>query len=90
MTIRRCCTLQRKNKSNIVATQKIHEEYGGVVLELAREPTKQNIVPDQAIKKQELPKKNFLQSPLHATWFNGFLLVGTSFAKSMAMALIFL
>lgn len=79
-----------KIKSNIVATQKIHQEYGGVVPELASRAHQQNIVPviDQAIAKAGISKKDlsaiaFTRGP----GLMGSLLVGTSFAKSMAMAL---
>jgi len=76
--------------SNIVATQKIHEEYGGVVPELASRAHQQNIVPvvDKALKQANISKKQ-----LHAIAFTagpglmGSLLVGVSFAKSLAMAL---
>ena len=46
--------------SNVVASQKIHEEYGGVVPELASRAHQQNIVPvvHQALKKQVLLKTN--------------------------------
>ncbi|WP_298538889.1 tRNA (adenosine(37)-N6)-threonylcarbamoyltransferase complex transferase subunit TsaD [uncultured Aquimarina sp.] len=76
--------------SNVVATQKIHEQYGGVVPELASRAHQQNIVPviDQAIKQANIDK-----SDLSAIAFTsgpglmGSLLVGTSFAKSLALAL---
>lgn len=76
--------------SNIIASQKIHEEYGGVVPELASRAHQQNIVPvvNQAIKKANIEKEQ-----LHAIAFTrgpglmGSLLVGTSFAKSLAMGL---
>ncbi|WP_103867022.1 tRNA (adenosine(37)-N6)-threonylcarbamoyltransferase complex transferase subunit TsaD [Aquimarina sp. I32.4] len=76
--------------SNVVASQKIHEQYGGVVPELASRAHQQNIVPviDQAIKQANISKED-----LHAIAFTqgpglmGSLLVGTSFAKSMALAL---
>lgn len=76
--------------SNIVASQKIHEEYGGVVPELASRAHQQNIVPvvDMALKKA-----NVLKSQLTAIAFTrgpglmGSLLVGTSFAKSLAYGL---
>ena len=76
--------------SNVIATQKIHEEYGGVVPELASRAHQQNIVPviDQALKKANIPKEK-----LHAIAFTngpglmGSLLVGVSFAKSLALAL---
>ncbi|MBP2832127.1 tRNA (adenosine(37)-N6)-threonylcarbamoyltransferase complex transferase subunit TsaD [Aquimarina sp. U1-2] len=76
--------------SNVVASQKIHEQYGGVVPELASRAHQQNIVPviDQAIKqakinKTELSAIAFTQGP----GLMGSLLVGTSFAKSLALAL---
>lgn len=76
--------------SNVVANQKIHEEYGGVVPELASRAHQQNIVPvvHQALKKSRIHKEK-----LNAIAFTrgpglmGSLLVGTSFAKSMAMGL---
>jgi len=76
--------------SNVVANQKIHAEYGGVVPELASRAHQQNIVPviHQALQKANIDKKD-----LNAIAFTrgpglmGSLLVGTSFAKSLAMAL---
>ena len=76
--------------SNIVATQKIHEEYGGVVPELASRAHQQNIVP---VVHQALAKANIDKKQISAIAFTrgpglmGSLLVGTSFAKSMALAL---
>lgn len=76
--------------SNIVARQSIHEEYGGVVPELASRAHQQNIVPviDVALKKANITKEQlsaiaFTQGP----GLMGSLLVGTSFAKSLAMSL---
>lgn len=76
--------------SNVVARQAIHEEYGGVVPELASRAHQQNIVPviDVALKKANISKSElsgiaFTQGP----GLMGSLLVGSSFAKSMAMAL---
>jgi N6-L-threonylcarbamoyladenine synthase len=76
--------------SNVVAGQKIHEEYGGVVPELASRAHQQNIVPviDMALKKANVNKTQinaiaFTQGP----GLMGSLLVGTSFAKSLALAL---
>ena len=76
--------------SNIVARQSIHEEYGGVVPELASRAHQQNIVPviDIALKKANISKSQltaiaFTQGP----GLMGSLLVGTSFAKSLAMSL---
>ncbi|QXP78629.1 MULTISPECIES: tRNA (adenosine(37)-N6)-threonylcarbamoyltransferase complex transferase subunit TsaD [Winogradskyella] len=76
--------------SNVVADQKIHAEYGGVVPELASRAHQQNIVPvvHQAIEKAGIKKEQ-----LHAIAFTkgpglmGSLLVGTSFAKSLAYGL---
>jgi N6-L-threonylcarbamoyladenine synthase len=76
--------------SNVVARQTIHEEYGGVVPELASRAHQQNIVPviDVALKKANIDKSQlnaiaFTQGP----GLMGSLLVGTSFAKSFSMAL---
>ena len=76
--------------SNVVAGQKIHEEYGGVVPELASRAHQQNIVPviDMALKKANVDKSKltaiaFTQGP----GLMGSLLVGTSFSKSLAMSL---
>ncbi len=76
--------------SNIVATQKIHEEYGGVVPELASRAHQQNIVP---VAHQALAKANIDKKQLSAIAFTrgpglmGSLLVGTSFAKSLSLGL---
>ncbi|MFN5544071.1 MAG: tRNA (adenosine(37)-N6)-threonylcarbamoyltransferase complex transferase subunit TsaD [Bacteroidota bacterium] len=75
---------------NMIAGQLIHEQYGGVVPELASRAHQQHIVPlvDAALKKAGINK-----SQLHAIAFTqgpgliGSLLVGSSFAKSMAHAL---
>ncbi len=80
----------KKVLSNVVATQKIHEEYGGVVPELASRAHQQNIVPvvHQALRKANIDKK--LVSAIAFTrgpGLMGSLLVGTSFAKSFAMGL---
>jgi len=76
--------------SNVVASQKIHEEFGGVVPELASRAHQQNIVP---VVHQALQKANITKEQLHAVAFTrgpglmGSLLVGTSFAKSLAYGL---
>jgi N6-L-threonylcarbamoyladenine synthase len=82
--------LNDKVLSNVVAGQPIHEQYGGVVPELASRAHQQNIVPvvDVAIKKAGITKEQlsciaFTQGP----GLMGSLLVGGSFAKSMSMAL---
>jgi len=76
--------------SNVVANQKIHEEYGGVVPELASRAHQQNIVPvvHKALAKANIDKKHvsaiaFTRGP----GLMGSLLVGTSFAKSLALGL---
>ena len=76
--------------SNIVANQEIHQEYGGVVPELASRAHQQNIVPvvHQALKianisKEQIDAIAFTRGP----GLMGSLLVGTSFAKSFALAL---
>ena len=76
--------------SNVVATQLIHTLYGGVVPELASRAHQQHILPvvDKALADAKVTKKD-----LHAIAFTkgpgllGALLVGTSFAKSMALGL---
>ena len=76
--------------SNVVATQEIHREYGGVVPELASRAHQQNIVP---VVHQALRRANIDKNQLSAIAFTrgpglmGSLLVGTSFAKSLAMGL---
>lgn len=75
--------------SNIVAGQKVHEQYGGVVPELASRAHQQNIVPvvDSAIKEAGISKDDitavaFTRGP----GLLGSLLVGVSFAKSFSLA----
>ncbi len=82
--------LNDKVLSNVVARQAIHEQYGGVVPELASRAHQQNIVPviDVALNKAGIEKSQlsaiaFTQGP----GLMGSLLVGSSFAKSIAMAL---
>ncbi|WP_299100335.1 tRNA (adenosine(37)-N6)-threonylcarbamoyltransferase complex transferase subunit TsaD [uncultured Winogradskyella sp.] len=76
--------------SNVVADQKIHAEYGGVVPELASRAHQQNIVP---VVHQALEKAGINKDQLSAVAFTrgpglmGSLLVGTSFAKSLAYGL---
>jgi N6-L-threonylcarbamoyladenine synthase len=80
----------RKPLSNVIATQKIHEAYGGVVPELASRAHQKNIVP---VVHQALKKAGIEASDLAAVAYTkgpglmGSLLVGASFAKSFAMAL---
>ena len=77
-------------RSNVTASQKVHEEYGGVVPELASRAHQQNILPvvDTALKragvtKEEISAIAFTRGP----GLLGSLLVGTSFAKGLALAL---
>lgn len=76
--------------SNFIANQSVHEQYGGVVPELASRAHMQNIVPvvDQALQKAGISKHAidaiaFTQAP----GLIGSLLVGAQFAKSMALSL---
>lgn len=76
--------------SNIIAGQKVHEQYGGVVPELASRAHMQHIVPvvDTALQNakcrlDDINAVAFTQSP----GLIGSLLVGTQFAKSLALAL---
>ena len=76
--------------SNVISTQKIHVNYGGVVPELASRSHQKNIVP-LVRRASSLAKLN--QKQLNAIAFTrgpgliGSLLVGSNFAKSLAMAL---
>lgn len=76
--------------SNVVAGQKVHEQYGGVVPELASRAHQQNIVP---VVDVALTKAGITREDLHAIAFTagpgliGSLMVGVSFAKAMAIAL---
>lgn len=76
--------------SNIIATQLIHEQYGGVVPELASRAHQQHILPvveralaDAKVGKTDLSAIAFTRGP----GLLGSLLVGTSFAKAMALGL---
>jgi N6-L-threonylcarbamoyladenine synthase len=76
--------------SNIIATQDVHQQYGGVVPELASRAHMQNIVPvtQEALKKaqislQEISAVAFTQAP----GLIGALLVGAGFAKSLSLSL---
>ena len=76
--------------SNVIASQSVHEEYGGVVPELASRAHQQNIVPvvDTALRRAGIDK-----NALSAIAFTrgpgllGSLLVGTSFAKGLSLGL---
>ena len=76
--------------NNIVATQSVHEKYGGVVPELASRAHQQHLVPvvhealnTSGIDKKDLSAVAFTRGP----GLMGALLVGASFAKSFAYAL---
>lgn len=76
--------------SNIIAGQQVHENWGGVVPELASRAHQQNIVPvvhealkQAGVKKEDLTGIAFTRGP----GLLGSLMVGTSFAKSMAQSL---
>lgn len=76
--------------SNVIANQEVHAKYGGVVPELASRAHQQNIVP---VVQQALIQANISKNQLSAIAFTngpglmGSLLVGTSFAKSLALGL---
>ncbi|WP_420552686.1 tRNA (adenosine(37)-N6)-threonylcarbamoyltransferase complex transferase subunit TsaD [Tenacibaculum aiptasiae] len=76
--------------SNVIANQEVHAKYGGVVPELASRAHQQNIVP---VVQQALEQANITKHDLNAIAFTrgpglmGSLLVGTSFAKSLALGL---
>ncbi len=77
-------------RSNVIASQKVHEAYGGVVPELASRAHQQNIVPvvsealrQADISKEELSAIAYTRGP----GLLGSLLVGTSFAKGMSIGL---
>ncbi|MFB0948250.1 MAG: N6-L-threonylcarbamoyladenine synthase [Spirosomataceae bacterium] len=76
--------------SNIVATQVIHEKYGGVVPELASRAHQQHIV---SVVTRALEEAKIIKKELQAVAFTrgpgllGALLVGTSFAKALALGL---
>jgi N6-L-threonylcarbamoyladenine synthase len=79
-----------KIHSNIVATQTVHQKYGGVVPELASRAHQQHIIP---VVSQALAQAKIAKNQLDAVAFTrgpgllGALLVGSSFAKSLAMGL---
>ena len=76
--------------SNVIASQKVHESYGGVVPELASRAHQQNIVPvvsealrQAGVSKRDLSAIAYTRGP----GLLGSLHVGTSFAKGMAIGL---
>jgi N6-L-threonylcarbamoyladenine synthase len=75
--------------SNVIASQKVHEQYGGVIPELASRVHQQNIIPvvdtalkDAGVTVAELDAIAFTNGP----GLMGSLLVGASFAKGLALA----
>jgi N6-L-threonylcarbamoyladenine synthase len=76
--------------NNIIASQAVHQNYGGVVPELASRAHQQNIV---TVVKQSMDQSGLLKTDLDAIGFTrgpgliGSLLVGVSFAKGMALGL---
>ena len=79
-----------KITANVIANQTIHQNYGGVIPELASRVHQQNIVPviqqalaDAKVNKKEITAVAFTRGP----GLLGSLLVGVSFAKSFALAL---
>ena len=76
--------------SNVTASQAVHEEYGGVVPELASRAHEQNIVPvvDAAIRRAGIQKEDInAVAVTRGPGLMGSLLVGVNFAKGMARAL---
>lgn len=77
-------------KSNVIASQKVHESYGGVVPELASRAHQQNIVP---VVSEALKQAGVSSADLSAVAYTrgpgliGSLLVGGSFAKGLAIAM---
>lgn len=76
--------------SNVLTSQEIHNDYGGVVPELASRAHQKNIIP---VVERSISIANIQQKDIQAIGFTrgpgllGSLLVGTSFAKSLAMSL---
>ena len=76
--------------SNVIASQKVHEQYGGVVPELASRAHQQNIVPvvdaaisNAGVSRGDISAVSFTRGP----GLLGSLMVGVSFAKGFAQAL---
>ena len=76
--------------SNVIASQKVHAEYGGVVPELASRAHQQNIIPviDTALKRAKIQKNQISAiAYTNGPGLLGSLLVGSSFAKAMGYSL---
>ena len=77
-------------RSNVISTQLIHTEWGGVVPELASRAHQKSIIP---VVQEALQLANINKNDLNAIAFTrgpgllGALLIGTSFAKSLALSL---
>lgn len=77
-------------RSNIISTQLIHTEWGGVVPELASRAHQKSIIP---VVQEALQKANINKNDLNAIAFTrgpgllGALMIGTSFAKALALSL---
>jgi N6-L-threonylcarbamoyladenine synthase len=77
-------------KSNVISTQLIHSEWGGVVPELASRAHQKSIIP---VVQEALQKANINKNDLNAIAFTrgpgllGALMIGTSFAKALALSL---
>jgi len=83
-------TQDNKVLSNIIANQTVHQNYGGVVPELASRAHQKNIVPvvQQAIDKANIGKKDIdAIAYTRGPGLLGSLLVGGSFAKSLSIGL---
>jgi len=76
--------------SNVIAGQKVHSEYGGVVPELASRAHQQNIIPviDTALRRAKINKNQLAAiAYTNGPGLLGSLLVGSSFAKTMGYCL---
>ena len=76
--------------SNVIATQEVHQRYGGVVPELASRAHQSHIVPvvDQALREAGMAKEDLdAIAVTRGPGLMGSLLVGVSFAKSLSQAL---
>ena len=76
--------------SNVIAGQKVHSDYGGVVPELASRAHQQNIIPvvDTALKRAKINKKQISAiAYTNGPGLLGSLLVGSSFAKALSFSL---
>lgn len=86
------CAILKNNiiLSNVTANQRIHEQYGGVIPELASRDHQKNIVPviETALKNANVPLSQINAIAVtRGPGLSGSLLVGLSFAKSLALAL---